>query len=218
MLPARNRGALPLRRGLRNLALAVTALGLFGVSACEQQDGVAAERAGAGDDVGGPLTEPDMRVDQVATGEPGKDRLYWRPADDRSRTVGGFLTASLPQGRGGPLVLAFANGVTLQLELSGLRKGAEPSGVQDLTFADVLGSLDEAGVYLYRVIEEQKTAAARAGGLCGEDETTYAAVSEYVGPDGEWSLRFASFKGAAAPGEPDAAPAQLCSRYTYRLG
>lgn len=213
MLPPGKHPAHPLKRlaaaGAIGLALA---LGGCGRDAGE----TAAVRPS--DTVAGPRTQADTRVDQVATGEPGRDRRQWRTGSDTARVVTGNLTASQPEGPGGPLVLAFANGVTAYLTVIGLRTGRDQTGGMGGDFARTLGSEPDAGVYIYRVTRERVDRTAPRGGLCGGTKATHVAISEYVAAEGDWRFKLASFRGAGAPGPDAVADPELCATYAFTLG
>lgn len=198
----------------RALTLAL-ALGAAGCDQVVETVGrVLGSKASAGNPGAG-WNEP--RIQEVATGEPGKDRLQWRAADDRTRTVLGALTASQPDGRSGPLVLAFANGVTVQLETIALVTGADKTFPGGDAFAAVLSGDPKAGVYLYRIADENVDQVAVQGGLCGAKRPSHVAISEYVGPNGEWMFRVAAFEGPGAPGPDSPADPGVCAVYAYTL-
>lgn len=159
----------------------------------------------------------DAMVDEVASAEPGVDRRQWVAESDSARTVTGNLTATLPEGRGGPLVLAYANGVTLRLMNTGWRNAAEPVRSGGPSFAEILESEPRAGVFVYKVANERVDAIAPRGGLCGVRAATYAAITEFVQPSGEWVLRVAAFRGESAPAADAQDDPDLCAVYRYRL-
>lgn len=161
-----------------------------------------------------PLTQADTKVDVVATATPGSSRRQWRADTEATRSITGNLTASIDGPRGAPLVLAFATGVTMRLEQIGERVGGDKAGHDGLTFSAVLQTDPNAGVYMYRTLEE-RVANTTDGGLCGGDRTTHIVVSEFVNRAGEWVLRAAAYKGQAAPG--GSAEAQFCATYGYRV-
>lgn len=202
---------------MRGLAVAALVLAL-GAAGCDQVvdalGRVLGSRASAGHSSGG-WNEP--RIQEVATGEPGKDRLQWRAADDRSRTALGALTASQPDGRSGPLVLAFANGVTVQLETLALLTGADKTFPNGDSFASVLSGDPKAGVYIYKIADENVDQVAVQGGLCGAKRPSHVAISEYVGANGEWMFRLAAFEGPGAPGPESPADPGVCAVYAYTL-
>lgn len=150
--------------------------------------------------------------------EPGSVPRAWRPADQSSQDVTGRLTASLPEGRAGPLVLAFANGLTYQLTAMGIQLGDDPTGIPGgADFAETLRAPSEAAVFVYRVEAERIDGIAPRGGLCGDQKATYLAVSEFVNGQGEWAFHLAAFRGAVAPGPSAAADPALCAVYGFGL-
>jgi len=181
------------------------------------------ERAGGGDGPTSaqrasrsvPVTTPETTVDTVATAEPGTDRNRWSAASDLARTVTGNLTASLEAGRGGPLVLAFANGQTVRLERIAEHMGADRTGSGGATFAATLGADPNAGVFVYRVAEERIYSTATQGGLCQRDPTKYVALSEFVNRNGDWVFVFAAYRGDQAPGPQAQRDPQLCGAYGF---
>jgi hypothetical protein len=176
-----------------------------------------AEQQAAARENSGPRTVADTAVEEVATGEPGKDRFNWRAGNDSARTISGNVTASLPEGSGGPLALAFANGITLRLDVLGLHRGADRMAPRGDTIAAILGSDPRASVGIYRVAQEDVDRSAPKGGLCGAAPTRHVAVTEYVTEQGDWSLRIAAFKGAAAPGADNAVDPELCNAFVFSL-
>lgn len=150
---------------------------------------------------GAAITEPEAtRVDAVPQEEPGLARNRWRAVNESARTVTGNLTASLEEGRGGPLALAFANGVTLRGELLTVHDASARVGGQIANFRTLLALPSQVDARVYRVIDETVTLSAGQG-LCGEARTTSVAAAEFVGESGRWVLHIAAFRGAVAPGE-----------------
>jgi hypothetical protein len=211
------------KRAVRGVVMVVALALATAVSGCErlgfkipgaepsaQQSGAARERSG-------PRTVADTAVDEVATGEPGKDRFNWRAGNDSARTVAGNVTASLPEGSGGPLALAFANGITLKLDVLGLHRGGDRMAPRGDTIAAILGSDPRASVSVYRVAQEDVDRSAPKGGLCGAVPTRHVAVTEYVTEQGDWTFRIAAFKGIAAPGADNAVDPEFCSVFVYSL-
>jgi len=162
------------------------------------------------------VTEADLQVDDVPQEEPGVSRTRWETANPAAREVAGNLTVSLEEGRGGPLALAFANGVTVRAEELAVHASAVRVGADDATFRAVLGLPEEVRARVYRVIDERTSPSAAAGGLCGrEARTTNIAVSEFVDQDGDWALRIAAFKGRRPPGERGAEP-EMCAVFAFK--
>jgi hypothetical protein len=171
-------------------------------------------------DAGGDAADAngDFDVEAVATGEPGEDRRQWWAENQSTRDITGNLTVSLDGGRGGPLVLAFANGLTLKVERVAEKRGADRTGQDNQTFAAALGGDPNAGVYVYQIKQEEIDDSAPNGGLCRQSRTTHVAISEFVNRSGEWAFRVAAFRGAGAPGDSSAdAPSVFCSAFAYRL-
>jgi hypothetical protein len=197
--------------------VAAVALALSGVAGCK--DGVQFEAPAeqGRSDRHSPVTAPEMRVDSVATAEPGMDRLQWRATNEVARSLTGNLTASLEYGRGGPLILAFANGITMRLERVGDQMGVDRIGPGTATFASTLSTDPNAGVYVYRVVEERLARSARQGGLCQKDDTRYVAISEFVNRSGDWVFMLAGFKGAAPPGPTTETEPQLCAALGFAV-
>jgi hypothetical protein len=197
---------------------AVVLASVLAVAACDRLGGKKPEIA-PGDRPGASdlITKADTDVDEVASAEPGRDRRQWRARSDLARTLTGSVTTSLDGGRGGPLMLAFESGITVTAERDAEVKGSSTIGAGGQTFASVMNVDPSASVYLYRVTGEQLSPSASHGGLCQGEKTTHVAVSEFVGRDGNWVLRVASFRGEAAPGpEADGDPG-LCSAFQYSV-
>jgi hypothetical protein len=196
---------------LRTFAIGLIAAAAF--SACDREgtqgDIQDAPRANQNE----PLTQADTRVDIVATAEPGSSRRQWRADTETTRRIAGNLTASIDGPRGAPIVLAFATGITIRAERIGEKVGGDRAGHDNLTFSAVLQTDPNAGVYLYRTLEE-RVAITAEGGLCGGDRTTHIVISEFVNRAGDWVFRAAAYKGAAAPG---ASGAQYCATYGFRV-
>jgi hypothetical protein len=204
-------------RGFATARVLTLALAL-GAAGCDQVADTVRRVLGSKASAGNPgsgWNEP--RVQEVATGEPGKDRLQWRAADDRTRKVLGVLTASQPDGRSGPLVLAFANGVTVQLEATALLTGADKTYPGGDAFATVLSGDPKAGVYIYQIADENVDQVAVQGGLCGAKRPSHVAISEYVGANGDWMFRLAAFEGPGSPGPDSPADPGACAVYAYTL-
>lgn len=217
MLPARKHPALAVRGGRAAIGLLCAGVLALGLAACQAPE-VAGESGPAARGYGDPRTEADTRSAAIASGEPGKDRQQWRAANDAARQVTGNLTASLPDGSGGPLMLAFANGVTLRLSVLGLRTGADETGGLGGTFAKSLGAAGDASVYVYKVVNEVVDSTAPKGGLCIGGAATHVAAAEYVDENGDWRLNLAAFRGVAAPGPEAQADPELCAAYAFGLG
>lgn len=194
---------------MRRIILTAFAVLALGVSACDRNRGdstVPGERPET-------VVEAETRVDTVPQEEPAHVRTMWRAANEDARGVTGNLRVSLQGRRGGPLVFAFATGVTVVGQPYNVVSADSRSGVGGQSFAAVLGGDPRVDIYLYRVISENVTPSAPRGGLCGEAVTRYLAVSEFVDAAGRWVFKIAAFKGDAQP--PSGQDPQLCNAYSY---
>jgi len=186
------------------------------LSGCELV-GLLGDRDGSGSDALDLTAEAETPALQMPVVEPGLARRQWRAADSAARKVTGNLTASLENVRSGPLVLAFANGVTLRLESMGRTPGETPIAPGNVSFREALGdSQGELLVNVYRVVKEDVERVAPEGGLCKRQPTAYVAVAEYVDGGGDWVFRTASFAGAEPGPEAQGDPV-LCGAYSYSL-
>lgn len=159
------------------------------------------------------IVEPETRVDTVPQEEPAVARSQWRAANDQARTVTGNLRVSLQGRRGGPLVFAFANGVTITAQPFAVEPADSRSGVGGQSFAAIMGGDPRVDAYLYRVLNENVTQSAARGGLCGEGVTRHLAASEFVDGSGRWVFKIAAFSGEARPSS--GRDPQLCEAYAY---
>lgn len=195
---------------MRRIVLAAALIGLcLGASGCDRNRGdstVPGER---------PQTqvEAEVRVDTVPQEEPAVARSQWRAANEDARTQTGNLRVSLKERRGGPVVFAFATGVTVEAEPYRVVPADSRSGVGGQSFAAVLGGDPRVDAYLYRVRVENVTTSASRGGLCGEAVTRHLAVSEFVDGSGRWVFKLAAFSGDTEP--PSGGDPQLCNTYSY---
>jgi hypothetical protein len=192
----------------RIIFTAIAVLGLC-VSGCDRDRGdntVPGERPNT-------VVEPETRVDTVPQEEPAIARSQWRGANEDARTITGNLRVSLQGRRGGPLVFAFATGITVVAQPYNVVPADSRSGVGGQSFAAVLGGDPRVDAYLYRVVSENVTNSAARGGLCGEAVTRHLAVSEFVDGSGHWVFKIAAFGGEAQP--PSSADPQLCNAYSY---
>lgn len=194
---------------MRRIILTAMAVLALGVAACN--------RNGADSDLPGerPQTqvEAETRVDTVPQEEPAIARSQWRAANEDARSITGNLRVSLQGRRGGPLVFAFATGVTVIGQPYSVVPADSRSGVGGQSFAAVLGGDPRVDAYLYRVGSENVTPSAPRGGLCGEAVTRFLAVSEFVDGAGRWVFKIAAFSGDTQPGS--GSDAQLCNAYSY---
>ncbi|MET0183169.1 MAG: hypothetical protein ABW199_09810 [Caulobacterales bacterium] len=196
-----------LTRGLA-AALCLTALALS--VACDRR----ANDPSAGGVRPSTVVEPEMRVDEVAQEEPAVARSRWRLANDVARSVTGNLQVSLAGARGGPIVLAFASGITMRAQPIAVTPASNRSGVGDRNFAQVLGGNPQVDAHMYRVQDETVAQAAAAGGLCGPSRVTHIVISEFVDPRGRWVFKLAAFKGEGPPGVSGVDP-EFCATYAY---
>lgn len=189
----------------------VAAIAAFGLiaGACSQEG-----ESQQGPDVrASTIVEPETRVDTVPQEEPAVARSQWRAANEAARTIAGNLRVSLEGRRGGPVIFAFANGITIYGQPYEVAPADSRSGVGGQSFAAVLGGDPRVDAYLYRVDDERVTASAARGGLCGEQRTRYLAVSEFVDSSGRWVFKVAAFRGDVAP--PSGADPLHCESYAY---
>lgn len=176
-----------------------------------------ADKASDGDGLEAALTDKQRDAAQLLpASEPGLTRHQWRAADAAARRATGNLTASLENLRSGPLVLAFANGVTVRLESMGKSSADARIAPGATSFGEALGASAEAVVSLYRVLKEDVERVAPEGGLCRREPTTYVAIVEYVDGSGDWTFRTASFAGEE-PGPAAVADPRLCGVFAYSL-
>jgi hypothetical protein len=116
--------------------------------------------------------------------------------------------------RGGPVVFAFANGVTIRAQPYNVVPAASRSGAGGQSFAAALGGDPRVEAYLYRVLDENLIPGRQAtGGLCGTSPTRHMAVSEFVDASGRWVFKIAAFKGDAQP--PSNSDPELCAAFGY---
>lgn len=158
------------------------------------------------------VVEPETRVDAVPQEEPAVARSQWRASSEQARTTTGNLRVSLEGRRGGPVVFAFANGITIRAQPYNVVPADQRSGSGGQSFAAILGGDPRVETYLYRVLDENLIPGRQAG-LCGESPTRHMAVSEFVDSSGRWVFKIASFRGEAQP--PSSADPELCSAYAY---
>jgi len=160
------------------------------------------------------VVEAETRVDAVPHEEPAVARSQWRAVSDQARSVTGNLRVSLEGRRGGPVIFAFANGVTIRAQPYNVVPADSRSGSGGQSFAAVLAGDPRVDAHLYRVISENLTPGRQAqGGLCGEATTRHMAVSEFVDSSGRWVFKIAAFRGEAQP--PTSADPELCGAFAY---
>lgn len=192
-------------------AVALILIASFTVSACGRQDRAKEAQKARSSTV----VEPEMiGIDTVAEEEPAVARAQWIAVNDGARTVSGNLRVSLEGARGGPVVFAFATGITIRAQPIDVSPADARSGVDRQSFAAVLGGDPRVKAHIYRVLEDNVARSATRGGLCRSEKTTHLAVSEYVDPSGNWVFKVAAFKGEQAPGVAGQDP-QFCDKYTF---
>ena len=160
------------------------------------------------------IVEPETRVDPVPQEEPAVVRQSWRAANDAARNTVGNLRVSIETIRGGPLVFAFANGVTIRAQPTDVVPSDARSGVGGQSFAAVFGGDPRVDTHLYRVLDENVSQSA-GHGLCGPQHTKYLAVSEFVDSAGRWVFKVAAFQGERPPGAASGEDPQLCTAFAY---
>lgn len=153
-------------------------------------------------------------VDAVPQEEPAVARQLWRAANETARTNSGNLRVSLESVRGGPVVFAFATGVTVRAQPYAQVQSSSRSGVGGQSYAAVLGGDPRVDAWLYRVLDENVASSAARGGLCNDQQTRFLAVSEFVDGTGRWVFKIAAFRGEHSPGGGSGAP-ELCGAYAY---
>jgi hypothetical protein len=184
---------------------------VLALAGCGRDEGQAADTRAARASA---IVDPEMRVDEVSQEEPGVARRVWRAGNETARNVAGNLSVSLEQGRGGPIALAFATGITVRAEqLAAHRANTRTGGADNQTFAQLLGLPDQVDVRVYRVVDERVSQSASRGGLCGELRTTAVAIAEFV-EDTHWVQRIAASRGTVAPGDAEGDP-QMCGVFAY---
>jgi hypothetical protein len=163
-----------------------------------------------------PMTqvEAETRVDAVPQEEPAVARSQWRAASELARTNTGNLRVSLEGARGGPVVFAFANGITIRAQPYNVVPADSRSGVGGRSFAALLSGDPRVEAYLYRVLNENLIPGRQAtGGLCGSSPARHLAVSEFVDGSGRWVFKIAAFRGEAQP--PSNVDPELCGAFAY---
>ena len=194
-------------RGVIVTAAAIFALALGACSRDAGDEKLPGERPST-------VVEAETRVDAVPQEEPGVARSQWRAVSDQARSVTGNLRVSLEGRRGGPVVFAFANGVTVRAQPYNVVPADSRSGSGGQSFAAVLAGDPRVDAYLYRVLAENLTPGREAqGGLCGQATTRHMAVSEFVDASGRWVFKIAAFSGEAQP--PSSADPELCAAFAY---
>lgn len=194
---------------MRRMILAALAALAFAGAGCSRGDEAQQEPTVRSSTV----IAPETRVDAVPHEEPAVARQQWRAVGDSARAITGNLRVSIEERRGGPLIFAFATGVTIRAQPYSVVPAETRSGVGGQSFAALLGGDPRVDVYLYRVLNENVTTSAPRGGLCEGMRTRIMAVSEFVDSSGRWVLKIAAFRGEGAPGSGD--DTILCNAYAY---
>ena len=194
----------------KHAALALALLAALALSGCGRRRQSAESPQTSSSNV----VEPETRVDAVPQEEPAVARSQWRAVNDQARTVVGNLRVSLESTRGGPVVFAFANGVTITAQPIHVAPADSRSGVGGQSFAAVMGGDPRVDAHIYRVVAENLTRSASQGGLCGADMTRHMAVSEFVDGSGRWVFKIAAFKSEAPPGRAGEDPL-VCAAYSF---
>jgi hypothetical protein len=193
---------------MKLFAVAAAALALFASACGRNNDAEQAPTVRAST-----VVSPETRVDTVPQEEPAVARAQWRAANDQARGVTGNLRVSLEGVRGGPVIFAFANGVTVRAQPYSVVAADSRSGVGGQSFAAVMGGDPRVDAWLYRVLDENVTQSAARGGLCGSDRTRHMAVSEFVDGSGRWVFKVAALKGESEP--PTGRDITLCGAYAF---
>ena len=188
----------------------IAAAALFALAACGRNDSTDQSSTTPSSTI----VSPELRVDAVPQEEPAVARQQWRAVNDPARNITGNLRVSLEAQRGGPVVFAFATGITVRAQPIAEVPADQRSGVGGQSFAAVLGGDPRVDAHLYRVIEESVARSAPQGGLCGGVTVKYLAVSEFVDSGSHWVFRVAAFKGDHPPGASGEDP-QLCGSFAF---
>ncbi len=194
----------------KHAALALALLATLAATGCGRRQ----QSAESSQTSSSTIVEPETRVDAVPQEEPAVARSQWRAVNDQARTVVGNLRVSLQSTRGGPVVFAFANGVTITAQPIHVAPADSRSGVGGQSFAAVMGGDPRVDAHIYRVVSENLTRSAAQGGLCGADTTRHMAVSEFVDGSGRWVFKIAAFKSEAPPGRAGDDPL-VCGAYSF---
>jgi hypothetical protein len=195
----------------RVLAAGAALLALSALGACDrprQSDQAPSVRAST-------VVEPETRVDTVPQEEPGVARQTWRSVNENARAITGNLRVSIESVRGGPVIFAFANGITMRGQPIAQTPADGRSGVGGQSLAAVLGGDPRVDAYIFRVERETIAQSAAHGGLCGASDTRYLAVSEFVDSSGRWVFKVASFRGDRQPGTSGADPG-YCNSFSFQ--
>ncbi len=195
---------------MRTVAVAFAIVLVLCAGGCGRRDRNDANTTPHSETIVAPETRP---VDQVPQEEPAVARSSWRAVNDITRNVTGNLRVSMEHQRGGPLIFAFATGVTVRAQVYQQVPADRRSNVGGQSFAAVMGGDPRVDAFLYRVMEETVAQSAPLGGLCGEDRTRFMAVSEFVDATGRWVFKVAAFRGDRGPGSGQ--DPQLCRSFSF---
>lgn len=158
------------------------------------------------------VVEAETRVDAVPQEEPAVARQQWRALNESAREVTGNLRVSLEGPRGGPITLAFANGITIRAQPYNVVPADSRSGIGGQSFAALLSGDPRVDAYLYRVVNEHLIPQRRTG-LCGPESVRYLAASEYVDSGGRWVFKMVAFRGESPP--PSSRDIELCDTLAF---
>jgi len=160
------------------------------------------------------VVEAETRVDAVPQEEPAVARSQWRAVNENARINTGNLRVSLEDRRGGPVVFAFANGITIRAQPYNVVPADSRAGSGGQSFAASMGGDPRVEAYLYRVINENLIPGRQSqGGMCGAAPTKHLAVSEFVDSSGRWVFKIAAFRGEAQP--PTSADPEVCGAFAF---
>lgn len=109
--------------------------------------------------------------------------------------------------------LTFSQGQSYGLSGVATGKAADAYASTKASFSSLINVPDTAEIRVFQVTKEEK-GAARNGGLCGADATTYVVTHQGVDGGGSPALFLVAFKGAAAPSA-TTPEADLCGTYMY---
>lgn len=110
-------------------------------------------------------------------------------------------------------VLTFEKGQSYAIESVALARGADPYDSSKASFASLINTPVDAELRIFRVAKEEK-GAARNGGLCGADSTTYVVAHQGVDSGGAPALFLVAFKSAPPPGA-TTDERDLCGTFMY---
>jgi hypothetical protein len=192
-------------------ALAGAALALAGLAGACDPGG---DDPAAGNVRASTVVEPELRVDAVPQEEPAVARSQWRAANEPAHLQTGNLRVSLAGVRGGPVVFAFAAGITVRAQPIAVTPARSRSGVQGRSYAELYGGNPDVDAHLYRVTDETVAQTAPNGGLCGGARATHLVVSEFVDSRGRWVFKLAAFRGSGPPGVSGVDP-EFCAAYAF---